>query len=66
MLNQDGTKIIDDATGLPIPTYTNKDVMNFARGFTNFAHQGNRIYDVPQLVIPLSRQRGSYIQFSIC
>jgi cullin-associated NEDD8-dissociated protein 1 len=41
MLNQDGTKIIDDATGLPIPTYTNKDVMNFARGFTNFAHQGN-------------------------
>ena len=39
MLNQDGTKVIDDATGQPIPTYTNKDVMNFARGFTNFAHQ---------------------------
>eukprot|EP00804_Cyclotella_cryptica_P011127 CCRYP_019061-RA/>CCRYP_019061-RA protein AED:0.09 eAED:0.09 QI:216/1/1/1/0.83/0.69/13/1964/1704 len=41
MLNEDGTKMIDDATGLPIPTYTNKDVMNFARGFTNFAHQEN-------------------------
>jgi cullin-associated NEDD8-dissociated protein 1 len=41
MLNKDGTMIADDKTGQPIPTYTNKDVMNFARGFTNFAHQGN-------------------------
>ena len=41
MLNQDGTKVIDDSTGEPVPTYTNKDVMNFARAFTNFAHQEN-------------------------
>ncbi len=64
MLNQDGTKMIDDATGLPIPTYTNKDVMNFARGFTNFAHQGNLINDTTPLVIPLANRTGSYIQYS--
>lgn len=46
MLNQDGTIIVDDNTGQPIPTYTNKDVMNFARGFTNFAHQGNVSHNV--------------------
>lgn len=46
MLNQDGTLIVDDNTGQPIPTYTNKDVMNFARGFTNFAHQGNVRHNV--------------------
>lgn len=39
MLNQDGTKILDEATGQPIPTYTNRDIMNFARAFTNFAHR---------------------------
>jgi hypothetical protein len=40
MLNPDGTKIVDKASGQPVPTYSNKDVMNFARAFTNFAHQG--------------------------
>jgi cullin-associated NEDD8-dissociated protein 1 len=39
MLHRNGTQILDDTTGQPIPTYSNKDVMNFARGFTNFAHQ---------------------------
>ena len=41
MLNQDGTKILDETTQQPIPTYSNKDIMNFARAFTNFAHQEN-------------------------
>jgi hypothetical protein len=40
MLNPDGTKIVDKASGQPVPTYSNKDVMNFARAFTNFEHQG--------------------------
>ena len=35
-LNQDGTKIIDQATGQAVPTYTNDDIMNFSRGWTNF------------------------------
>ena len=36
ILNQDGTPKLDPATGQPIPTYTNEDIMNFARGWTNF------------------------------
>ena len=36
MLNQDGSYKIDPATGEPIPTYTNEDIMNFSRGWTNF------------------------------
>ena len=35
-LNDDGTKKIDEVTGQPIPTYTNDDIVNFARGWTNF------------------------------
>ena len=38
MLNQDGTKIADE-TGQPVPTYTNYDIVNFSRGWTNFVHQ---------------------------
>lgn len=36
MLNQDGSHKIDPATGVSIPTYTNEDIMNFSRGWTNF------------------------------
>jgi hypothetical protein len=36
MLNQDGTHKIDPATGESIPTYTNDDIINFSRGWTNF------------------------------
>lgn len=39
MLHPNGTEIIDEESGQPIPTYSNKDIMNFARAFTNFAHQ---------------------------
>lgn len=43
MLNQDGTKIIDETTEEPIPTYSNDDIINFARGWTNFAvREGDR------------------------
>lgn len=38
MLNIDGTRILDDQ-GEPILSYSNSDIMNFARGFTNFARQ---------------------------
>jgi len=65
MLNQDGSKMIDGATGLPIPTYTNKDVMNFARGFTNFAHQGRCLNDTAPLVVYHVNQKGSYIELSL-
>ncbi len=41
MLNPDGTKQIDKVTGQPILTYTNKDIVNFSRGFTNFARRTN-------------------------
>ena len=36
MLNEDGTRKIDPTTGQPISTYTNEDIMNFSRGWTNF------------------------------
>ena len=36
MLNQDGTQKIDSTNGQPIPTYDNEDIVNFARGWTNF------------------------------
>jgi hypothetical protein len=36
LLNQDGTRKIDPATGQPIATYTNEDIVNFSRGWTNF------------------------------
>lgn len=39
LLNQDGTRQLDDA-GEPKPTYSNDDVANFARGWTNLHHQG--------------------------
>ena len=43
MLNPDGTKKLDPSTGEPIPTYTNSDIMNFSRGWTNFhIHQDFR------------------------
>ena len=35
-LNPDGTKIIDEETGKPAETYTNEDIMTFARAWTNF------------------------------
>ncbi len=39
MLNQDGTKVIDESTGQYVPTYTNFDIVNFSRGWTNFVNQ---------------------------
>jgi len=39
VLNQDGTKVIDETTGQYVPTYTNSDIVNFSRGWTNFVHQ---------------------------
>lgn len=36
MLNQDGTKVIDEVTGKPVDTYSNDDIVNFSRGWTNF------------------------------
>ena len=39
MLNQDGTRKIDPTSGQPIPTYTNEDIVNFSRGWTNFKHR---------------------------
>lgn len=36
MLNRDGTKVIDEVTGKPIDTYSNDDIVNFSRGWTNF------------------------------
>ncbi|KAL7539351.1 hypothetical protein ACHAXR_009213, partial [Thalassiosira sp. AJA248-18] len=39
MLNQDGTLVIDKATGQPVPTYDNEDIINFSRGWTNFVMQ---------------------------
>lgn len=31
LLNQDGTQILDQATGQPLPTYTNEDIVNLSR-----------------------------------
>jgi len=43
MLNQDGTIKIDPATGQAIPTYTNDDIVNFSRVWTNFfIQEGDR------------------------
>ncbi len=39
MLNEDGTKVIDESTGEYVPTYTNADIVNFSRGWTNFVHR---------------------------
>jgi uncharacterized protein (DUF1800 family) len=37
-LNQDGTKMLHPVTGLPMPTYTNVDITNFARVFTGLSY----------------------------
>lgn len=41
MLNQDGTRKTDPITGQPIATYTNEDIVNFSRGWTNFKEREN-------------------------
>lgn len=41
MLNPDGTKKKDQITGKAIPTYSNDDIMNFSRGWTNFVLQND-------------------------
>ena len=38
MLHENGTEILD-GDGSPVPTYTNKDVVTFARGWTGFEKQ---------------------------
>lgn len=40
-LNPDGSRMLD-SEGSPIPTYSNEDIMNFARVFTGFDEQGAR------------------------
>ena len=40
-LNADGSRMLD-SEGKPIPTYSNEDIMNFARVFTGFDEQGAR------------------------
>ncbi|KAL7541734.1 hypothetical protein ACHAXR_011178 [Thalassiosira sp. AJA248-18] len=43
MLNQDGSKVFDETTGQPVPAYSNYDIVNFARGWTNFdRHEAQR------------------------
>ncbi|CAL1161568.1 unnamed protein product [Cladocopium goreaui] len=39
-LNTDGTRVLED--GAPVPTYSNRDIMNFARVFTGFDEQAER------------------------
>lgn len=39
-LNSDGSRILED--GEPVPTYSNRDIMNFARVFTGFDEQAER------------------------
>jgi cullin-associated NEDD8-dissociated protein 1 len=41
MLNPDGSRKIDPVSGQPIPTYTNEDIINFSRGWTNFKRREN-------------------------
>ena len=41
-LNMDGTKKLDGA-GLPILTYDNADIQNFARAWTGFTLQNHRV-----------------------
>ena len=41
MLHENGTEILDD-DGNPVPTYTNKDIETFARGWTGFEGQKSR------------------------
>lgn len=40
-LNMDGTRLLDER-GLPIPTYDNSDIQNFARAWTGFRRQNRR------------------------
>jgi len=40
-LNMDGTLLLD-SSGLPIPTYDNTDIQNFARAWTGFTRQSLR------------------------
>ena len=40
-LNPDGSQMLD-SEGNPVPTYSNEDIMNFARVFTGFDEQGAR------------------------
>ena len=40
-LNMDGTMVLNDE-GLPIPTYDNSDIQNFARAWTGFTGQNGR------------------------
>lgn len=35
-LNLDGTRVLDPATNIPIPTYTNNNIQTFARAWTGF------------------------------
>ena len=39
-LNQDGTRVTSE--GQPVATYSNRDIMNFARVFTGFDEQAER------------------------
>lgn len=39
-LNSDGSRIL--VNGAPVPTYSNRDIMNFARVFTGFDEQAER------------------------
>jgi hypothetical protein len=42
VLNDDGTPVIDPATGSPFETYTNEDIESFARAWTGFDRAGVR------------------------
>ena len=42
VLNDDGTPVIDPATGKPFETYTNEDIESFARAWTGFDRTGAR------------------------
>mmetsp|Transcript_1494 Transcript_1494/g.3131 ORF Transcript_1494/g.3131 Transcript_1494/m.3131 type:complete len:244 (-) Transcript_1494:3603-4334(-) len=42
MLNMDGTPVLDNTTGNPLPTYRNSDIQTFARAWTGFTSQNPR------------------------
>jgi len=41
-LHRNGTQVIDDITGMAIPTYDNNDIVELSRGWTNMRRNGDR------------------------
>jgi hypothetical protein len=57
-LNNDGTQVLDNS-GAPIATYTNDDILTFARLWTGFLNQASR----SNIESPFGKGDGNYVDY---